>query len=143
MAKNNGQAALINYSGYDAQPKNGDNYYRIKIEGTDGKISYSEVVKVTIGNAGTGIQIALYPNPVREGKANLQLTNLEEGTYLVGVYSGSGQTIYQKKITITIGGTTQTEPLLLGKGLAQGSYQMRVADNKGTVLFTDKLIVGR
>ena len=143
LAKNNGQAALINYSGYDAQPKNGDNYYRIKIEGTDGKISYSEVVKVTIGNAGTGIQIALYPNPVREGKANLQLTNLEEGTYLVGVYSGSGQTIYQKKITITTGGTTQTEPLLLGKGLAQGSYQMRVADNKGTVLFTDKLIVGR
>ncbi len=142
-AKNNGQAALTNYSGYDAQPKNGDNYYRIKIEGTDGKISYSEVVKVTIGNAGTGIQIALYPNPVREGKASLQLTNLEEGTYLVGVYSGSGQTIYQKKITITTGGTTQTEPLLLGKGLAQGSYQMRVADHKGTVLFTDKLIVGR
>ena len=142
-AKNNPQSALTSYSGYDATPQIGDNYYRIRIEGKDGSISYSSVVKVTIGNTGSGIQITLYPNPVREGKTNLNLTNLEEGTYLVSVFSGSGQTVYQKKVYITLAGTTQTEPLLLGNRLAQGSYQIRVADSKGKVVFTDKLIVGR
>ena len=142
-AKNNPQSALTNYFGYDAQPEVGDNYYRIHIEGKDGSISYSSVVKVTIGNTGSGIQITLYPNPVREGKTNLSLTNLEEGTYLVSVFSGSGQTVYQKKVYITLAGTTQAEPLLLGNRLAQGSYQIRVADSKGKVAFTDKLIVGR
>ena len=142
-AKNNPQSALTSYFGYDAQPEVGDNYYRIRIEGKDGSISYSSVVKVTIGNTGTGIQITLYPNPVREGKTNLNLTNLKEGAYLVSVFSGSGQTVYQKKVYITLAGTTQTEPLLLGNRLAQGSYQMRVADSNGKVVFTDKLIVGR
>ena len=142
-AKNNPQAALTNYSGYDATPKGGDNYYRIRIEGNDGKVSYSQIVKATIGNAGTGIQITLYPNPVRDGKANLILTNLTKGAYLVSVYTASGQTLYEKKVTIAQAGATQSEQLLLGNGIAQGSYQLRVSDEKGTEIKSITLMTGK
>ncbi len=143
-AKNNTAAALTNYAGFDAAPQQGDNLYRIKIESKEGNISYSQIVKVTLGEDRKDIQITMYPNPVRkEGKVNLQLTNLAEGSYLLRVYSEGGQSVYQRKVTISQSNTTQSETLSLGSQLAQGSYQVHITNSKGVTLFTDKLIITR
>ncbi len=143
-AKNNTAAALTNYAGFDAAPQQGDNLYRIRIESKAGNISYSKIVKVTLGEDRKDIQITMYPNPVRkEGKVNLQLTNLAEGSYLLRVYSEGGQSVYQRKVTISQSNTTQSETLSLGSHLAQGSYQVHITNSKGVTLFTDKLIITR
>ncbi len=143
-AKNNGGSALTNYSGFDALPKTGDNLYRIRIEANNGAVTYSSVVKVTIGAGSHEVQITLYPNPVRSnGKVNLQLTNLAAGNYLVSVYSGAGQTVYQRKVTIAQSNTTQSEELKLGASLAQGSYPIKITDSKGTVVKENNIIVTR
>ncbi len=63
---------LASYTSFDAAPVKGDNFYRIRVEGVDGKVTYSNVVKVTVEEDGSGkTLITLYPNPVsrREGKA--------------------------------------------------------------------------
>ncbi len=143
-ARNNGGSAITSYSGFDAAPQMGSNLYRIRIESKDGTVSYSKVVTVVIGGDNGKIQITLYPNPVRQnGKVSLQLTNLKTGTYLASVYSSAGQTVYQQKITIAQANTTQSEELRLGSALAQGSYEVRLTDNKGTILYADKLLIGK
>ena len=142
-AKNNGATTpLASYTSFDAAPKKGDNYYRIRIEGADGKVTYSGVAKVTVGeDAGGKTLITLYPNPVsrREGKATLSLKNVKEGDYLLSVYSESGQNIVEKKITVASGSRAQNESVPLPQSLAQGSYQLQLTDLNGNKVFTQKL----
>jgi hypothetical protein len=51
------------------QPVSGNNYYRIKKVEIDGKIKYSEIVKVIMPDFFTGINV--YPNPVKNEDINL------------------------------------------------------------------------
>ncbi len=143
-AKNTAGAAVSNYQSFDAQPVQGDNLYRIAIDANDGQVTYSTVVKVSLANTVHSMQIALYPNPVRkDSKVILQLSNLLAGSYLAKVFSENGQIIYQKKITVAANNATQSEELMLGGALAQGSYPIRITDSKGKAVYADKLIVGR
>ena len=146
-AKNNGATTpLASYASFDAAPKKGDNYYRIRIEGADGKVTYSGVVKVTVGEDVSGkTLITLYPNPVsrKEGKAWLSLQNVKEGDYLLSVYSQSGQSIVEKKITVASGSRSQNESVPLPQSLAQGNYQLQLTDLNGNKVFTSKFIVGK
>ncbi len=146
-AKNNGATTpLSSYTSFDAAPVKGDNLYRIRIEGVDGKVTYSNVVKVTVEEDGSGkTLITLYPNPVsrREGKAWLSLQNVKAGDYLLSVYSSTGQNITEKKITVAGGSRSQTETLPISSSLAQGNYQIQLTDDKGVKVFTSKLIVGK
>ena len=146
-AKNVGATApLASYQTLDAAPQKGDDYYRIRIEGADGKVTYSNVVKVTVGeDAGGKMLITLYPNPVsrREGKATLSLTNVKEGDYLMSVYSQSGQNIAEKKITVAGGSRSQNESVPLPQQLAQGAYQLQLTDSNGNKVFVSKFIIGK
>ncbi len=146
-AKNNGATApLASYATLDAAPQKGDDYYRIRIEGADGKVTYSNVVKVVVGEDRSGkMLITLYPNPVsrREGKATLSLQNVKSGDYLMSVYSQSGQNIVEKKITVAGGSRAQSESVPLPQSLAQGAYQLQLTDINGTKVFVSKFIVGK
>ncbi len=146
-AKNNGATApLASYATLDAAPQKGDDYYRIRIEGADGKVTYSNVVKVTVGEDVSGkTLITLYPNPVsrREGKATLSLQNVKSGDYLMSVYSSTGQNIAEKKITVAGGSRAQSESVPLPQSLAQGAYQLQLTDINGTKVFVSKFIVGK
>ena len=59
------------------------------------------------------------------------------------MYSEGGQLIYQKKIVVGSNNTTQSEDLVIGKGMAQGSYQLRVTDDKGKGIKDIKLMIGK
>ncbi len=146
-AKNSGAttgAILTSYALFDAAPHRGDNLYRIRVEEEDGKISYSAVVKVTIGADGSGrTLITLYPNPVSRstGKTTLVLNHVKAGDYLVSVYTQSGQSVVEKKIAVGGGAEAQTESVLLSSSLAGGTYELRLTDHNGTIIFKDHLIV--
>ena len=133
-AKNSVGAAITAYQSFDALPKMGDNLYHIRIESDNGTVTYSQVVKVTIRQTNQKPSITMYPNPVRGNEGvQLQLSNLSAGSYLLSLYSGSGQTVYQKKITVSQNNTVQTEKVGLYGSLAQGSYSVKMSDSKGKI----------
>jgi hypothetical protein len=111
-----------NYNWFDANAVAGANYYRIRSISKEGNIVYSAIIKVTI-DKGAEI-VSIYPNPVQGGIVNLQLNNLAKGRYNISVLNDLGQQIYVKFISHT--GGVASYKLPLGKGVAQGIYQLRV-----------------
>ncbi len=146
-ARNSGAATgavLTSYALFDASPHTGDNLYRIRVEGVDGRVTYSVVVKVTIGEYGSRrTLITLYPNPVSRslGKTTLVFSHVKAGDYLVSVYSQGGQSVVEKKITVVVGAEAKTESVPLSSSLAGGTYELRLTDQNGTIIFKDHIIV--
>jgi hypothetical protein len=112
----------FNYNWIDDKAVAGDNYYRIISVSNNGTLSYSQVVKVTIGG-GSGL-IAVYPNPVKDGVIGLQFTNMPAGNYGVRLLSIIGQEIMNQQINHTGGSSTQQ--LSLSQSLAKGIYQLEI-----------------
>jgi hypothetical protein len=77
------------YQWNDAALQSGNSFYRIRSVSLDGTINYSKTVKITLGSKVAQVQI--YPNPVRTGKANLQLEQLSAGSYRLEWYNSQGQ----------------------------------------------------
>lgn len=117
---NNGNA--VSYQHLDASAPAADVYYRIKGLEVDGKITYSSVVRLSLGR-NAGATLAVYPNPVK-GFANLQLNNLPAGTYQVRIISDAGQVVNQ--LSFSHAGGSVTEPLVLN-GVRAGGYTVQVS----------------
>ena len=117
-----------NYSWTDLNVSDGTYYYRIKIISVDGKISYTQIVKVISGKSQD--QISVYPNPVKDGIIHLQLTNQPEGNYGVRLFSSAGQLIVSKKITHAKGTSEET---IICPNLAKGIYQLEIVKTDGSV----------
>lgn len=60
------------YNYIDKSINNGSFLYRVKAIGNDGKIFYSNAVKVSIGKINAA-ELAVYPNPVKSGNINYKL----------------------------------------------------------------------
>lgn len=110
------------YSGFDASPIQGVNYYRIKAEETTGKIVYSKVLTVNLGSKNAGLR--LYPNPVTGHQITLSMSDLKRGTYNLQVVNVSGQEIFKKAINNPTGNLTQT--LDLPTTIKAGMYHLVV-----------------
>lgn len=63
--------AAASYRFTDVSPVSGANYYRIRSIDVIGLTKNSVVVKVTTGSRKP--MVSVYPNPVTDGKANLQM----------------------------------------------------------------------
>src|SRR5664279_4722993 len=74
---NNGGSAV--YVIADASPVEGFNYYRVNSVDVNGKLSYTNLVKVLIGSMKQDITI--YPNSITDGMIHLQLVNQPAGNY--------------------------------------------------------------
>jgi hypothetical protein len=120
IAKN---ATTNNYNWLDASVVNGNNYYRIKAIEKNGTTKYSNVVNVKIG--GKQAEFTVYPNPVKGGVIRLQLSNVEKGIYTVRIFNNIGQELLNKTINHNGGSASQT--IELGKGVAQGTYNMQIS----------------
>jgi hypothetical protein len=55
-----------NYSFIDRQPASGNNIYRLKQNDIDGKISYSEPIKIFYDKMGGNGMLSIFPNPTAE-----------------------------------------------------------------------------
>jgi hypothetical protein len=121
--------AVNNYSWADKNALEGNNFYRIKSVDQNGKVNYTQIVKVKITIAAGAISI--YPNPVTNGNINLQLTNLQAGNYGVRVLNPLGQVILSK--VISHAGGSSAAPIPWNYKQARGVYQLEITSPGGEV----------
>ena len=127
-------ATLKSYSWFDATPNNGVNYYRVKAIDRDGSAKYTSILKVSVGRGAPGLVVS--PNPIRGGVLNLQMSNLEKGTYNVQVLSNAGQKVFVGQV-VHLGGSA-TEVMQL-PSLQKGVYNLQF--NNGVTRFTKSIMV--
>jgi hypothetical protein len=108
------------YDAFDAAPLQGTNYYRIKAVETTGKIVYSKVLSVILGNITQSLR--LYPNPVSGNQVTISLSNVRRGQYNLRVVNTAGQDIYKQAITNQ--GSTTTQTIVLPSSIKPGVYNM-------------------
>ncbi len=131
---NIGSVAAINggansYSWTDKTPVANYNFYRIKSVDLNGKVNYTQIVKVFMGKASGDISV--YPNPIVNGNVNLQLTNQPAGTYNVRLLNPLGQVVLTRQITHTEGSSTET--IKWDYNFARGVYQLEINRPVGEV----------
>ena len=80
--------------------------------------------------------VSVYPNPVSNNKINLQMNNLEKGTYTVRVINNLGQEVMNSVISNEAGNSIKT---IAAKGLTTGIYTLQVTGKSGS--YTSELIV--
>lgn len=123
----------VNYNRIDSAPGAGINYYRIKAINKTGMIKYSDMVQVRFERPQPGISV--YPNPVNSNSFNLQLTDMEKGSYSLSVINSQGQSVYT--IRIQHSGGSLTMPVTTAT-LARGTYELVLKGNNKQ--FTEKII---
>ncbi len=112
-----------NYKITDVSPLEGENFYRIKVYDRNGEIKYSTIAKAVIVKH-TASGMSIFPNPVRNSKINLQLTNQASGLYKLTLSNNLGQVIYtESKVSSNTTGTIQIN---LPVQLQNGIYQLEV-----------------
>ncbi|MCW3113043.1 MAG: carboxypeptidase regulatory-like protein [Segetibacter sp.] len=124
-----------NYSWFDKNPINGDNFYRIKSVDNAGQVKYSNVVIVKIGNGKSSIVI--YPNPVTNKAIFVQLNNQPKGNYIVQLYNNLGQQLMNVTVNHTGGSATQRIPLK--SIVSKGMYQLHITN--GETKLTQQIMV--
>jgi hypothetical protein len=97
-------------------------YYRIKIVGRGGEVTYSTTVKVVLQSVTGDVQV--YPNPVTSGAVNLLFVNKPMGTYTLSLYNALGKQVWQKRVQHT--GGTAIHSLSLASTLASSNYTLEV-----------------
>jgi hypothetical protein len=116
---------LANYNWIDANNISGNNYYRIKAIDKDGSFKITSVMKITQGKENTGVTV--YPNPVKNGMVNLEVSALVKGVYTAQLLNSEGRTINTS--TINHEGGTANYKLQLPSKLKSGLYNLVVLSN--------------
>src|SRR5690606_15709127 len=123
----------IDYYFLDQDPIAGVTYYRLKQVDFDGKFSYSDIVAVKRLSAG---EIVLTPNPVKD-ILNVEINVTEGGLYSFVLTDLLGSTI-QKDVALNKGNNQIKWDVF--KELAQGFYVLKIIDNNGALISTNKLV---
>lgn len=114
---------VLYYTYFDAMAAAGVNFYRVRNVDLDGKYSYSAIVKVSGGKAASE-RTAVYPNPVQNGRVNLQTGNLVKGIYTIEVFNATGQQVYNKMINHS--GGTAVHSIQLPATIKAGIYHIQL-----------------
>lgn len=123
----------IDYYFLDQDPMAGVTYYRLKQVDFDGKFSYSDIVAVKRLSIG---EIVLAPNPVKD-ILNVEINVTEGGLYSFVLTDLLGATI-QKDVALSKGNNQIKWDVF--KELAQGFYVLKIIDNNGALISTNKLV---
>ncbi len=78
-------------------------YYRIRMETADGRVFYSEVVRLEINGLESLISIAITPNPIVENTITLQVEVLRSGILEIETYDGLGRTLFIGQVEVNTG----------------------------------------
>jgi len=127
VAAQGNSSTRTDYTFYDQQPLDGNNYYRLNQVDKDGRSEYSKVIKLNFGK-----QLALHinPNPAH-AVVNIFVENAAEQVSLQ-ILDMSGRLVRQFELTPTLA------PLAVG-GLTGGMYTVKVIGKDGVA--TQKLLV--
>jgi hypothetical protein len=113
------------YGFFDPNSLPGVSYYRLKNIDIDGRVGFSNIVKVNLDKNVKGI--SLYPNPVTTGYVSFQSSDLARGNYSVKVFNAGGQQVYSQRFTHTGGAVNQT--LHLPGGINPGLYSIQLEND--------------
>lgn len=91
-----GQAQQESGQFSDLNPYPGENYYRLKVENSNGSIQYSKVVML---NRTEGFTLNVYPNPAGP-VLNIEILSNEPGAYGVTMHNSLGQLVVKKDFTV-------------------------------------------
>ncbi len=81
----------------------------------------------------------IYPNPVSDKKLSVQFNNIAKGKYVIQLSEMQGKALLQKEVNIA---GSQTENLYVAS-ISAGAYLVRVLNEKGESIYTDKVIISR
>ncbi|MCW3118657.1 MAG: hypothetical protein JWM28_2739 [Chitinophagaceae bacterium] len=81
----------------------------------------------------------VYPNPVTENVFIIQFNELDAGNYSLELTDIMGRLVMKKKIAI--GGEQQTEKININPGAARGIYLVKLRNQAGKEVFTQKVVV--
>ena len=95
----------------------------------------SSVTAKTLAKTG----VSIYPNPVSDKVVNIQFNNIAKGKYSIQLGEIEGKTVLQKDVTIS---GSQTESLFVSS-VSAGIYSLRVVNEKGESIYTDKVVISR
>jgi len=115
----------IDYNWLDAAPAKGDNFYRVKSVDMDGHLTYSPIIKITLGED-LGASMNIYPNPLRGSQLTLQFSHVVKGSYLIQIFNHMGQQVNQSRIEIAEENMTQT--LQLPSSIKPGTYNLLISN---------------
>ncbi len=113
-----------NYNFIDNSANNGANFYRVIALDNNGTKQYSSVVRINVGNIKTGLNV--YPNPVKGGQVNVELSGINKGEYRVNVYSITGALVHTT--TLTSEGTSLSKAITLPTAVKNGSYTIEITN---------------
>ena len=121
------------YKWLDVTTMQTNNFYRIKSVAGNGAIVYSQVIKISLAEAISSIEI--YPNPVTDGNIGVKLVNQAKGIYKIRLLNSAGQVIQNNTIEHP-GGSIATTLSNNKDKLSAGMYQVQVIiQNKPTASF--------
>ncbi len=138
VAGNNNSNVVHNYSFTDVNTPNVNLYYRLQQVDFSTTKSYSTIVLVKSSKS-TQAAISIFPNPVKQNKASLSVSNINNGTYLVSVKSLDGKNVLFSTENAIV--NNQPFQLLLPETILKGLYIIQVSNNTGTVNLTQKLLL--
>jgi hypothetical protein len=124
QATNGNSSTMLTYGYTDARPMPGHNYYRLQQHDIDGKVSYSQVVDVFFGLAGS---VKLYPNPVTT-LLNIEVNTPKSTVARVRITDAAGRTVQVSDLQLSAGATTTQIDM---HQLADGVYRVALSDGNG------------
>jgi hypothetical protein len=104
------------YEYVDANPNEGNNYYRIKIVYNDEKTNYSPII--SLKNASKNASVRLYPNPANEYLC-VELPIQYQGSTQLHIQNMMGTVVHTQNFESQNGGTAQIDTHNLPQGLYQ------------------------
>jgi len=113
---------INSYHWVDANPRTGNNYYRIASVDINGNVSYSNIMTVNHENGNPGIRV--YPNPASTYNFNLQMVNQQPGNYEIKLFNSTGQLFMTKSIQYSGGSTV--EKLQPQQNIPPGIYRLEI-----------------
>ncbi len=104
-----------NYNFTHQTPKNGNNYYRLKMADADGQFTYSPVVQAKLSLKETGMSV--YPNP-NQGEFTINLNGIAEDYVQVRISTMSGKKVWNKQYS----GKEGSIRIKLDQAVSAGEY---------------------
>ncbi|MEO6732367.1 MAG: T9SS type A sorting domain-containing protein [Ferruginibacter sp.] len=110
------------YSWMDANPLNGNNFYRVRSVNVEGRSEYSMIVKIDTEVKNSVITI--FPNPITDNKIGLQFRNVIAGDYYIRLMNSNGQVLLTTTVSALASSTAKN--ISTGNKLISGLYHLEV-----------------
>jgi hypothetical protein len=135
-ARNSGETVAAYYH-IDPAPHVGVNYYRLRQEEKDGKVSYSKVVAVEVrDNISELGKMSVYPNPLTGSELFVVLPHTDMKVAVLRLYDAQGRLVEVNRHTVD----AHTLRLQFSRKPQAGVYMLSLQTDKGQVYYARLVI---